>query len=119
MQRLVEPDIGSDRRALGLRHYGSQSKARGSAAVFHALAQIECTHLGYRPRIRSDPPKTGRDSRVLDTFRRRDQHHAAVRPGKELTVEKISRDRTIEADFRLAHHDRCKRRTENRAKRRE
>ena len=112
------PRDGADRRALRIGERHAQAKTRRTAAIAHALAQVERAHLAYRSRTGGEPAKVPGDGLILETLRWRDQQHRAIGAGDELAVEEVSRHGAIEARFGLAHDDRRKGRPHARSPRR-
>jgi hypothetical protein len=92
--------------ALGGSQRDAQPQASRSAAILHALLQVEGHHFPNRAALRDEPVEQRRHRAVPRAFGRSDEEHSSLRPCDQLTVEEISRHRALEGELALAHDER-------------
>src|SRR6185436_19256299 len=100
----VDEDAGRDRCALRSGQRDAKPQTRGSAAISHALPQIERQDLDDRAVAADELVQVGGNARVLAAFGWRDQQIAAVRPRQQLGVEEIGCDGVRER-YRVGAND--------------
>ncbi len=110
-QRVVDPHVRRDGRALRFVQHDAQAQARRAAAVLHAFAQVEHQHVVNRAVAGREFVEIGRDVAVLAAFLRHDEHLRAVRARQQLAVEQVRRHRVVHAHGGLGHLDHVQART--------
>src|SRR5580704_12761457 len=86
-QRIVNPDARIHRSKLRLVQYHAQPKARGTAAILHAFAQVEDEDFIDGSRTILQGIEVLRHPRVLAAFLRHDEHLPAIGRVQQLAVE--------------------------------
>lgn len=97
-----------DRLILLGRQHHPQAQARRTAAVGHALAQIEHPQVGDRVIPGQQLIEVFPDAGMLLRFLRQDKRHAAIRPAQQLAVEQIGGNRLCHRDPAGGNHQRRK-----------
>ena len=101
----VEEDVRRHRAPVVFRHRHAQPQARRTAAVAHALLQIErhTSAIGEAPATSGRAGATSSDGAAL---RRRDEQEATVGQRQQLAVEQVRADGVGQRQFVVADHER-------------
>ena len=109
MRVVVEPCRREHRGARIRREHHAQAEARRTAAIAHALLQVECDELVDRTSARQHAVQIFGDPWMLATFAGRDEQHRSVGLRQQLAVEEICRHGVLQRHRRRRHGDHAKR----------
>src|SRR5947208_867686 len=87
VQRVVQPYLGAHRRALRRRQRNAKAQARRTAAITHALAQIEDAQCCDRAYAIDQSIEVCAHARIVSTFGRSHEVQTAGGAAEKLAVE--------------------------------